>query len=194
MKPTLIALVAAGALSVALPAAAQTWAPINARQAMLDNRIDQGLRNRSLTQGEALRLRAEFRDIATLEARYRATGGGLQNWERQDLDQRFDRLSAQIRMERADNQVRGGANAPGAWQSIQQRQANLDRRIDVGLRNGTLTRREAQRLRNEFRDIAAVEARYRVNGLSLAERADLDRRFDRLSAMIRVERADNQYR
>jgi hypothetical protein len=197
MKPTLIALAAAGALSVALPAAAQSWAPIDARQAMLETRIDQGLRNRSLTQGEAMRLRAEFRDIATLEGRYRATGG-LQNWERQDLDQRFDRLSAQIRMERADGQVRGGngygANAPGAWQSVQQRQANLDRRIDVGLRNGTLTRREAQRLRNEFRDIAAVEARYRVNGLNPAERADLDRRFDRLSAMIRVERADNQYR
>lgn len=79
------------------------------------------------------------------------------------------------------------------WRSIDQRQAHLDRRIDQGLRNGSLTRREAWRLRAEFRDIARLEARYRVNGLSGWERADLDRRFDQLSAQIRYERRDNEY-
>ena len=79
------------------------------------------------------------------------------------------------------------------WRSIDQRQAQLDRRIDQGLRNGSLTRREAWRLRAEFRDIARLEARYRMNGLSGWERADLDRRFDQLSAQIRYERHDNQY-
>ena len=79
------------------------------------------------------------------------------------------------------------------WRSIDQRQAQLDHRIDQGLRNGSLTRREAWRLRAEFRDIARLEARYRMNGLSGWERADLDRRFDQLSAQIRYERRDNQY-
>ena len=100
-------IVATSALAVALPAAAQSWVPINARQAMLDNRIDRGVRDGSLTRGEATRLRAEFRQIARLEARYRATRG-LQGWERVDLDKRFDRLSAQIRVERADRQDRPG--------------------------------------------------------------------------------------
>jgi hypothetical protein len=79
------------------------------------------------------------------------------------------------------------------WISINERQAQLDRRIEQGLRNGSLTRQEAWRLRAEFRDIARLEARYRMDGLSGRERADLDRRFDRLAAQIRYERRDNQY-
>ena len=70
------------------------------------------------------------------------------------------------------------------WMSVNERQANLDRRIDRGLETGQLTRREAFRLRQEFRDIARLEYRYRANGLSNWERADLDRRFDRLSAQL----------
>ena len=80
----------------------------------------------------------------------------------------------------------------GHWTSINQRQAQLDRRIDRGLRSGDLTRSEAQRLRVEFNRIARLEARYRANGLSNWERADLDRRFDRLAAQIRYERRDGQ--
>ena len=79
------------------------------------------------------------------------------------------------------------------WQNINQRQAALDRRIEMGLAHGDLTRREARRLRVEFNQIAQLESRYRVGGLSGWERADLDRRFDRLSAQIRGERHDDQY-
>lgn len=79
------------------------------------------------------------------------------------------------------------------WQSINQRQANLDHRIDVGVRNGSLTRSEAMRLRGEFRSIARLETSYRrSNGLSMRERADLDARFDRLSRQIQAERHDRQ--
>ena len=74
--------------------------------------------------------------------------------------------------------------------NINQRQAQLDRRIDQGMRSGKITRREAYRLRNEFQAIARLETRYRVNGLSTWERADLDRRFDTLAARIRWERRD----
>lgn len=81
----------------------------------------------------------------------------------------------------------------GAWLNINQRQAELDRRIDQGVRRGTLTRSEAARLRAEFRQIAQLERRYRANGLSMRERADLDARFDRLATRIRWEQRDNQY-
>lgn len=85
-------------------------------------------------------------------------------------------------------------NGPnGRWMSINERQAQLDRRIDQGVRSGQLNRREAVRLRTEFRQIARMENHYRQNGLSNWERADLDRRFDRLAAQIRWERRDNQY-
>jgi hypothetical protein len=83
-------------------------------------------------------------------------------------------------------------NEQGAWMNINQRQAQLDRRIDRGVRTGDLSRPEAMRLRNDFRQIARMEARYRQNGLSNWERSDLDRRFDQLAARIRWERNDRQ--
>lgn len=82
----------------------------------------------------------------------------------------------------------------GSWQSINARQANLDRRIDQGVRNGQISRREATRLRGEFSSILRLEANYRRGGLTAWERTDLDRRFDRLSAQIRNERRDRDNR
>lgn len=85
------------------------------------------------------------------------------------------------------------ANAQ-AWQSINERQRNLDHRIDQGVRNGQLTRPEARRLRSEFNGLVNLEARYRRGGLSQWERRDLNQRFDRLSQRIRWERQDRNYR
>ena len=82
------------------------------------------------------------------------------------------------------------------WQSINQRQANLDQRIDQGVRSGELNRREATRLRREFRNLNRLEARYRRSGghLDWRERTDLDRRFDRLSAQVFNQKHDDQTR
>ena len=49
-------------------------------------------------------------------------------------------------------------------------------------------------LRGDFRAVSNLEATYRRNGLSNWERTDLDRRFDTLSARIRIEANDsNRY-
>jgi hypothetical protein len=108
MKRTLLALaalatVAAAPLAAPLAAQAAPWQTINQRQANLEHRIDQGVRNGSLTRGEALRLRGEFRSLSRLEASYRRSNG-LSMRERADLDARFDRLSRQIKWERHDRQ------------------------------------------------------------------------------------------
>jgi len=103
MKKTLIALTAlASVAAVAAPAAAQSWQNINQRQDRIERRIDQGVRHGDLTRREANRLRADFHQLAGLEARYRVNG--LSSWERTDLDRRFDRLEAQLRFERRDHQ------------------------------------------------------------------------------------------
>ena len=108
MKRVLIPVLAAVSLAAAIPAVASAapWQSVNQRQYNLDHRIDQGVRNGSLTRMEAARLRNEFRALNRLEARYRVTGGGLSGWERADLDRRFDNLSRQIRLERHDRQDR----------------------------------------------------------------------------------------
>jgi hypothetical protein len=178
------ALAAAAVAGIAAPAAAQTWLPINQRQAQLDGWINQGIRQRTLNRVEADKLRAEFRGIAALEAQYRRSGGIFTPAERTDLDQRMNRLAAKIRIQRND----------GPWTTINQRQANLEARIKMGISGGTLTPAEAVRLRSEFNQIAALEASYRrSNGVfTAAERADLDRRMSNLSAKIRIQRKDAQ--
>ena len=187
---TLTILAAASVLALSAGAAsAQGWTSINQRQANLEARIDAGVRSGDLTRQEAIGLRSDFRTVSNLEATYRRDG--LSAWERTDLDRRFDALSNRVRFERNDRQDRNGGNG---WQNINQRQANLDRRIDQGLRTGKISRAEAVSLRADFRTIARLENRYRANGLSTWERADLNRRFDTLSARIRVEANDsNRY-
>ena len=119
MIPVLAATTAAVAIGAALPAAAQSyrhapvyesrhdgWRSIHQRKYNLDRRIDQGVRTGQLSRREATRLRSEFNSLLRLEANYRR--GGLTAWERNDLDRRFDRLSANIRYERRDRDNRRG--------------------------------------------------------------------------------------
>lgn len=81
-----------------------------------------------------------------------------------------------------------------AWQAIAQRKYQLDRRIDQGERNRQLSRREAARLRSELVQLVRLEASYQRGGLTVRERAELDRRYDRLSVQVRAERRDNDNR
>jgi hypothetical protein len=157
------------------------WVSISRRGEWLERRIVQGERNGGLTRSEATALRRDLASLVSLERRYGY--GGFSNSERADLDRRFDALSLRIRLDRRDGQTAG-------WTSINQRQANLDARIDAGVRDRSLSGAEAARLRADFQALARMEADYRRNGLTAAERADLDRRFDALSARIRGERRD----
>jgi len=102
-------------------------------------------------------------------------------YERQDRDDRHDR-GDRYEQDRGD------------WQSISNRKFQLDRRIDVGLRNGSLSRREANRLKVELNSLVRLERNYMRGGLTRWERSDLDRRYDRLALQIRAERRDRDNR
>ncbi|WP_298669283.1 hypothetical protein [uncultured Sphingomonas sp.] len=82
----------------AAPVVAARWVPIAERSANLDARISQGLHSGSLNRAQGVRLRSEVRHLKARETRYRR--GGLTLAERRDLDQRFARLSAEIRFEK----------------------------------------------------------------------------------------------
>ena len=82
----------------------------------------------------------------------------------------------------------------GNWQNISNRKYQLDRRIDRGEHNGQLSRREATRLRYELNALVHLERSYLRGGLSYRERAELDRRYDRLSMQVRAERRDRDNR
>ncbi len=109
MKKILIAAVAVATLAATASfggaAQAAPWMSINARQAMLERRINMAQRSHRISYREAQGIRAQFRQIAVLENRYRRTGG-LQPWERSDLDRRFNALSARINYESRDRDGR----------------------------------------------------------------------------------------
>lgn len=86
----------------------QGWQNINARQQRIKNRISAGINTGALTRREADQVMTRFRKLANIEARYRQTGG-LQPWERRDLDNRFTALENSIRRQKNDRQDRRGA-------------------------------------------------------------------------------------
>ena len=183
MKTTTLLMAATAALTLGASAAsAQVWMPIIERQAVLNDRVDAGLAIGQLTSVEAGLIRDDMAALVALEGRYRY--GGLSARERLDLDRRFAVIDDQVRLAlRADAEDR--------FASMAERKLDLDARIDAGVRSGQLTRAEADRLREDFDEIARVEASYRVDGLSPAEREDLESRYAQLSAEIRLARADN---
>jgi hypothetical protein len=80
------------------------------------------------------------------------------------------------------------------WQPLSARQSMIERRIDQGVRSGQLTRRETMGLRGAFQDLLRLEARYERGGLNYNERVDLQRRYDGLSARVRLEKHDGESR
>ncbi|MEI9928371.1 MAG: hypothetical protein WDN44_12610 [Sphingomonas sp.] len=118
MKKITILLAGIGMVAAAVPAAAsaaplgapygaaQGWQNINARQARIEAKINQGVRSGALDRREAVQLRSEFRGLVALEARYRASRPGLTLAERQDLDRRFDQLERRVFVEKHDRQGR----------------------------------------------------------------------------------------
>ena len=82
-----------------------------------------------------------------------------------------------------------GDNDRGAY-NFNARERELAQRIERGRRNGTLSWAEARQLRYQLSQIQYLERRYRVNGLNGRERADLDRRLDRVAIQLRVDMRD----
>lgn len=117
-----------------------------------------------------------------------AVPAAAQNYDRYDRYDRYER-------DRDDRYDRGGRyENHGRWQSIAQRKYQLDRRIDRGVYNGSLSRREARGLQAQLDALVRLERNYMRGGLTRWERNDLDRRYDRLAVHIRMERRDRDNR
>lgn len=183
-RKTTLLLAATAALSLGAGAAsAQTWMPIIERQAVMNDRIDAGLAGGEITPVQASAMRADLAALAALEGRYR--WGGLSAREKLELDRRYAGIHDGVQLARSE----GAAEV--AWIGMEDRKAELDARIDGGIRSGQLTAAEADALREDFAAIVSAEANFRVDGLSPSERADLNRRYVDLSARIHVARTDD---
>jgi hypothetical protein len=105
---TVFALLTASA-AFAQTTTSETWRRhhrynINQRQENQQDRIGEGIENGSLTANEAARLEREEVRFSRIEARDRASGGGLSRQERRQLDRDQNRLSRDIYRQRHDRQ------------------------------------------------------------------------------------------
>ena len=166
MKRVLIPVLAIAAASVAVPVIAQ----------------DHGRQDRDRYE------RNDRDDHDRYERNDRDDHGRYERNDRDDHD-RYDRNDRDDRRDRAHRYENHGR-----WQSIAQRKYQLDRRIEVGLRNGSLSRREASRLQIQLNSLVRLERNYMRAGLTRWERSDLDPPYDRLAVQVHIERRDRDNR
>jgi hypothetical protein len=152
--------------------------PFAQRRQAVEARINAGLRDGSLDRGAADDMRREYEDIVATEAEYAANGGITDN-ERRDLRQRYRALIE------ANGQT--GSNPQDSRQSVYAQRTVFDERLGAAQRERRITYAEAQRLRQDFRTLVQLEARYLQGGLDDRERSDLDTRLDAIFA--RLDRA-----
>lgn len=169
--------------------AAQTAAQaFDGRLADQERRISEGLRDGSLTAAEAARLQREESYLNREAARFQRDGV-ITPEERARMERDLSRVSQDISNEGHDTQ-RANPNNP-----YNQRLANQADRIAGGIRDGSLTQREAARLERQEARIAGEEARFLRDGnLSPWERRKLNRDLDRESGQIYRARHNRWHR
>jgi chromosome segregation ATPase len=156
---------------------------IDKRVGELQRRIDAGKRKGQLTADEVYRLQAVLSRIKEKVAKYRADGFVTRE-ERAQLNEMLTTMEERIREERSDDEtVRRDA--------FERRIAEMQRRIDAGVRAGQLIRDEAYQLQAALNRIKERDARYKADGsLTNEERIALNQMLNTLEERIRYERND----
>ncbi len=193
-----LAVLMAAGLSVAVDAQARERG-VNERQSSQRDRVASGARSGEVTRPESHRLQREARGIERKEQAFRSDGH-FSKGERREVHRDLDRHGRHINQARNDHDRPGWhggrdwghdrGNARGndrrhdrgndrghgihGASGIDRLQHRQQQQIRQGMRNGSLTRPEAQRLYAEQRAIAGQERAYRADGvLTGDERRDL---------------------
>ena len=106
MNKTLTLAAALAALSLAVPAAAQSgYGGYEARAAQLQNQVQRGVQRGTITRQEAISLRDQLRQLTRQTRQFGRDG--LSRNERRVLDQHIDYLQQQIRLAERNRNDRG---------------------------------------------------------------------------------------
>ena len=101
MRKLFSALAAASVVAVSLPAMAQDFDNSASR---IQDRINDGVQDGSLTGYEARDLRSRLYNLERLQGQYERDG--MRGWQSRDLDRRLDALSSDVSAEIRSNQYR----------------------------------------------------------------------------------------
>jgi hypothetical protein len=123
-----------------------------------------------------------------------ATAASAQQYgDRYHDGQRYeDRYDNRYGGQRHDSRYDYRSDSRGQMITFRERVARLERQIDNGVRRGVLTTREAQSARLELNRIQHRREMYSPQGYNRAERAEIDRRLDRLEVQVRMDRRDDE--
>jgi hypothetical protein len=145
------------------------WQMLSTRNADFEQRVSTGLRNRSLTQAEATRLRSDWRTLAQLETSYQR--GGFDAREQAELWSRYNAINDRL----------GGAFGNDGNSA---RWSQLETRLATSERNGSINRKDAAQVRTQLSDLARLDSAYATGGYSVDERTYLTRRYGELDQML----------
>lgn len=153
------------------------WQPLSTRSREFEQRVTTGLRNRTLTQSEAIRLRADWRQLRQIESSYQR--GGIDDREQADLWARYDNLDARLG---------GGVSGGFGNDRYTQRWSRIEARLVMAEQNGRISRNDASHVRAHLGDLARLDAAYASDGFSADERAYLTRRYTEIDQMLGYNR------
>ena len=190
---TLAAAAIAGLFSVA--ASAQTTGSEVQRDVNQQQRVEQGLKNGSLTTREASQLERGESRIDRMESNAEKDGK-LSPAEKARIQRAQNQESRQInRLE--NNAARGNPNSASSqrMQADVQRNVNQERRIEQGIQSGQLTNREAGRLERGQARVDRAEARAGADGhVGAREQQRIQKAENKQSRRIYREKHDAQTR
>lgn len=148
------------------------WQPMSTRNYAFERRVDAGLRNRTLTQAQATRLRADWRTLAQVEASYQR--GGIDAREQDDLWARYYAI---------DSRLGGLGNDRNTA-----RWSQMENRLVTAERNGRISRNDAVAMRAQLGDLTRLDAAYAADGYSADQRQYLMQRCVDLDGMLGFSR------
>lgn len=157
----------------------ETYASLQQRIALEENRITHGLNAGRLSPKEAAAMRAQLK---SLEARLKNDAfdaNGLSHG--QQFDRQLDRVNSTI-----------GKQVRDLHMDLDKRVSHTQARIDAGLKNGTLTKAEASQLQGKLDALKQRYAGAKIDQLSGAERRELGQQLDALNHDVSKERGDAQ--
>ena len=152
----------------------QRWQSLSLRNAGFEQRVNEGVRLRTLTQNDAYRLRADWRTLAQTEAQYQR--GGIDSREEADLWARYTAIDRRL-----GTAATGGFGGPARW-------TQLATRLAASERKGTISRSGAVQVQAQLNDLTRLDTAYAIGGYSAGERAYLVRRHGELDATLRSGR------
>jgi hypothetical protein len=149
------------------------WQPVAQQNGLFEQRLAEMLRNRSISQTEAGRLRNEWRGLAQIEAQYQR--GGIDAREQADLQNRFDAIDSRI-----GGMLAGGFGNDGNVQRWRQ----LETRLQAAQRAGRMNAVQATQMRASLGDLERLDAAYARTGYGAEQRTYLSRRYGELEAAL----------